>query len=132
MPILKRGEELFKKENLAISPRLAGVFAIDFAVKDVCKKTAVMNILENETVLSRLGLSKEIVAEPNNLEIWGDKFSTVKGGTDRHICEALPRRVRAITFREEDPSEFLEGYNIVVWNGKDHLFRGLLEFLRSR
>lgn len=62
----------------------------------------------------------------------GDKFSVVKGGTDRHISEALPKKVRSISFRQEDPKEFLEGFNIVVWDGQKHLHEGLLEYLKSR
>ena len=120
------------KENLPITPRLAGVFAIDFAIKGVSKTTAVKNILENEKVLSQSGLSKETLSEPLHLEVWGDKFSTIRGGTDRHISEALSKKVRSITFREENPTEFLEGYNIFVWDGKNHLHRGLLEYLISR
>lgn len=66
------------------------------------------------------------------MEIWGDKFSTVKGGTDRHIAEALPKEVRAIDFRRENPKEFLEGFNIVVWNGAKEKEAGLEEYLQSR
>jgi len=132
IPILKRAEELLIKENLPITPRLGGVFAMDFAVKGVSKTTAVTNILKNEKILSQLGLAEEILSEPLHLEVWGDKFSTIKGGTDRHISEALSKKVRSITFREENPSEFLKDYNIVVWNGRDHLHHGLLEFLKSR
>ncbi len=130
--ILERAKELFKQNNLPITPRLAGVFAIDFVVKGVSKSTAVKWILNNEGVLAQLGLSKEIISNPHNLEVWGDKFSVVKGGTDRYISEALPKQVRSISFRKENPEEFPRGYNIVVWNGKEHLHHGLLEFLRSR
>lgn len=132
VPILELAEELLNKENLPITPRLAGVFAIDFAIKGVSKTTAVKNILTNGKVLSQLGLSKTILSEPQHIEVWGDKFSTVRGGTDRHISEALSKQVRSITFREENPDEFLDGYNIVVWDGEDHLHHGLLEFLESR
>jgi hypothetical protein len=48
------------------------------------------------------------------------------------MSEALPPEVRSIDFREEDPSEFLEGYNIVLWDGQHHLHHGLLEYLQSR
>lgn len=132
VPILERAEELLDKDNLPITPRLAGVFAIDFAIKGVSKTTAVKNILENETVLSQLGLNKEVLSSPLHSEVWGDKFSTLRGGTDRHISEALPRKVRSITFREENPDEFLGDYNIVVWDGNNHLHHGLLEFLKTR
>lgn len=82
--------------------------------------------------MSQLELTNTILVEPLYMEIWGDKFSTVRGGTDRHISEALPKSVRSITFREENPDEFLDGYNTVVWDGENHLHHGLLEFLKSR
>ena len=28
---------------------------------------------------------------PLTVEIWGDKFSVVNGGTDTHMCEAFPK-----------------------------------------
>ena len=132
VPILERAKELLTQANLPITPRLAGVFAIDFAIKGVSKTTAVKNILADANILSQLELSKEILSEQRYVEVWGDKFSAVRGGTDRHISEALPRDIRSITFREENPDEFLEGYNTVVWDGKEHLHHGLLEYLKSR
>jgi hypothetical protein len=69
---------------------------------------------------------------PEQIEIWGDKFSSVCGGTDRHMSEAVDPRVRSIDFRDEDPSEFLPGYNTVLWQGKHRLHHGLLEYLQSR
>ena len=132
VPILKRAELLLSKERLPVTPRLAGEFAIDFAIKGVSKATAIKNILENELILSHLGLTKEIFSEPDNLEVWGDSFSTVRGGADGKISEALHPHVRSITFREEDPGEFPDRYNIVVWDGEDHLHHGLLEYLKSR
>ncbi len=132
IPIIERATKLLQDANLAITPRLAGVFAIDFAIKGVSKTTAVKYIIENEKVLSEFGLSKEIVKSLKHIEIWGDKFSTTRGGTDRHMSEALPKETRSITFRLENPGEFPKGYNIVVWNGKHHLHHGLLEFLKSK
>lgn len=132
IPILEKAEELLKNENLPITPRLGGVFAIDFAIKGVSKGTAVKNILENEKVLRQIGLTKKILDKPFYVEVWGDKFSTIRGGTDRHISENLSKNVRSISFREENTDEFLKGYNIVVWDGVNHLHHGLLEFLKSR
>jgi hydroxymethylpyrimidine pyrophosphatase-like HAD family hydrolase len=132
IPILERAEQLLAEKGLPITPRLAGVFAIDFALKGVSKTTAVRYVIEHDLILSSLGIRKSDIENPESMEVWGDKFSVVRGGTDRHISEALPKEVRSITFREERPEEFLEGYNTVVWGGKKHLHDGLLEFLKSR
>jgi hydroxymethylpyrimidine pyrophosphatase-like HAD family hydrolase len=132
IPIMERAEELFLENDIPITPRLAGTFAIDFAIKNTSKKTAVEYIVGNKDVLSKLGLGKDILSNPKHIEVWGDKFSVIRGGTDRHISEALPKDVRSIDFRNEDPKEFLEGYNIVIWDGKKRLHNGVLEFLESR
>lgn len=131
-PILKRANELLKEAGLPINARLAGVFAVDFAVGGASKTTAVVHVLNDESVLSFLDLSKEDVAKPEYMEVWGDKFSEVKGGTDRHMSEALPKKVRSIDFRHEDPQEFMKGYNTVLWDGEKHLHEGLLEYLQMR
>lgn len=132
IPISGRANELFEKANLPITSRLGGVFAVDFAVKGVSKTTAIKFIIANAKILLRLGLSKNDIENPEFIEIWGDKFSTIRGGTDRHMSEALPKKVRSIDFREENPDEFLKGYNTVVWKGKEHLHHGLLEYLKTR
>ena len=132
IPILERAEKLLLENNLPITPRLAGVFAIDFAVKGVSKTTAVKYVIEDDSILSSLGIHKSDLENPESMEVWGDKFSVARGGTDRHISEALPKQVRSITFRDENPEEFLEGYNIVVWKGRKHLHEGLFEYLKSR
>ncbi len=132
IPILELAEKLMEGNNLPITPRLAGEFAIDFAIRGVSKTTAVKYVIENESVLISLGLHGSDIKIPESIEVWGDKFSITRGGTDRHISEALPKEVRSITFREENHSEFSEGYNIVVWNGKKHLQEGLLEYLKFR
>lgn len=131
IPILEYSEKLFKEFNIPISPRLGGVFAVDFALKDVSKTTAVKRALGDELVIQSLGLSVLDIKDPENIEIWGDKFS-IRGGTDRHMSEAVSPDVRSIDFREEDPAEFMDGYNIVVWKGEKHLHEGLLEYLLSR
>jgi len=132
IPILEKADELFEGADLPITSRLGGVFAVDFAVKGVSKTTAIKFALKNKDILSKLGLNKNDVNTPSFLEIWGDKFSTIRGGTDRHMSEALPKKVRSIDFREENPGEFLRGYNTVVWEGKEHLNHGLLEYLKTR
>jgi hydroxymethylpyrimidine pyrophosphatase-like HAD family hydrolase len=132
IPVLEMAEKLFTRENLPITPRLGGEFALDLAVEGVSKTTAVRYILENPDILNTLELTSSLLNKPEYIEIWGDKFSVIRGGTDRHMCEAVNPKVRAIDFRNENPDEFLKGYNIIVWDGKKHLHEGLLEYLQSR
>lgn len=132
VPILGRAEELFAELQIPITPRLGGTFALDFAIEGVSKETSIRKVLDDPKILETVGLTKADVTQPSHLEIWGDKFSTIRGGSDRHMCEALPPEVRAIDFREENPEEFLPGYNIVLWDGEQHLHHGLLEYLQAR
>ena len=132
IPVLERAQILFEEAGIPITPRLAGQWAVDFAIKGVNKTTAVKTVLEDENILFEFGLTKEDIKDSTNLEIWGDKFSALRGGTDRHMCEAVSPAVRAIDFREENPEEFPEGFNIVLWDGEKHLFHGLLEYLQLR
>ncbi len=127
-----RFEQLLQEAQIPVDPRKAGVFALDLAVSGVSKTTAVKYVIENNELLNRLGLEPKILKDPSSVEVWGDKFSEKRGGTDRHISEGLPKDVRSVDFRQEDPSEFPEGYNIVVWSGERHLHDGLLEYLESR
>jgi hydroxymethylpyrimidine pyrophosphatase-like HAD family hydrolase len=129
--IKERSIELLKEANVPITPRFGGNFALDFAVEGVSKTTSIKSVLTKPEVLSTIGLQLGDVQNPSELEVWGDKFG-INGGTDKHMSEALPPEVRSIDFREEDSSEFPEGYNIVVWGGKEHLHNGLLEYLQSR
>ena len=81
-------------------------------------------------MLGRLGLGTTI-PRPNEIEIWGDRFSS-RAGTDWLMCKPVDGSVRAISFRDEDPKEFPEGYNIQLWDGAHRLHEGLLEFLEGR
>ena len=65
------------------------------------------------------------------MEVWGDRFSQ-SSGTDWLMCKPIDRSIRAISFRDEDPAEFPDGYNIQLWNGQHRLHDGLLEYLKSR
>lgn len=133
IPILERAEKLFNELELPITPRLAGTSSIDFAVAGVSKTTAVQWVLENADKLKGISLNKDdLSADSSLIEVWGDKYSTINGGTDRHICEGLPKQVRAIDFRQEDPDELPKGYNIQFWDGQKHLHHGLLEYLQSK
>ena len=132
VPIIERAKELFTAARLPVEPRLAGNYSIDFVIAGVSKKTAVQFVLSDSGVLASLNLDPDTVGDPAHTEVWGDKYSVVDGGTDRHISEALPTSVRSIDFRAENPAEFPEGYNIVLWDGKRQLHHGLLEYLQSR
>lgn len=132
IPVLERAQQLLDEEGLPVTPRLGGVFAIDLAIKGINKTSSVRRIIEDEDVLETIDLTKKDMQNPNYIEVWGDKFSIIRGGTDRHISEALPKTVRSIDFRQENPDEFETGYNIVLWPGKKHLHHGLLEYLQTR
>ncbi len=131
-PIKDRATQLFTEAKIPITPRFGGNFALDFAVEGVSKTTSIKSVLTMPEVLATIGLKVEDVQNPHELEVWGDKYSVLHGGTDRHMSEALPLEVRSIDFREENPSEFPEGYNIVIWDGERHLHDGLLEYLQTR
>lgn len=130
--IQNRAVDLLAERQVPISPRFGGNFALDFAVEGVSKTTSIQAVLSMPEVLATIGLRQSDVQNPHELEIWGDKYSTLHGGTDRHMSEAVSPEVRSIDFRQEDPAEFLPGYNIVLWDGEQHLHHGLLEYLRSR
>jgi len=132
IPINERANYLFEKYNIPITSRLAGIFAIDFAVKGVSKTTAVKHVLNDKNILKNFGLNRDIINNSKYIEVWGDKFSALRGGTDRHMSEAVAKEVRSIDFRIEDPAEFPPGHNIVLWDGDKHLHEGLLEYLKSR
>jgi hypothetical protein len=132
VPISKRAIQLLKEVGIPITPRLAGTCALDFAVEGISKTTSIKYVLENSEVLAAIGLKAEDLISPTHCEVWGDKYSIIHGGTDRHMSEALPPTVRSIDFRKENPDELPEGYNIVMWNGRQHLHHGLLEYLQSR
>lgn len=131
IPVAQRAQELLEEKNIPITPRLGGMFALDFALKGVSKTTSIQFALNNTEILSKLNLTKNEAVNPEYVEIWGDKFS-VLSGTDRHMSEAFPKEVRSVDFRQEDPDEFPEGYNIVIWDGKKHLHDGLLEYLSTQ
>lgn len=131
IPIMERIDQLLQNNNVPVTPRLAGVFAIDLAIKGVSKTTAIQTVLQDDVVLGAVRLQKADL-NPEHMEVWGDKFSVIRGGTDRHMSEALPREVRSLDFRQENPEEFLPTYHTVVWDGQKHLHEGLLEFLGTR
>jgi len=132
LAMMTRASELLTAAKVPITPRLGGNFALDLAIEDVSKTSSIISVLGMPEVLSTIGLTADDIKNPHELEIWGDKFSVPNGGTDRHMCEAVSPEVRAIDFRQEDPTEFPEGFNIQIWDGQQHLHHGLLEYLQSR
>jgi hydroxymethylpyrimidine pyrophosphatase-like HAD family hydrolase len=132
IPVLERADQLLRAANLPVTPRIAGVFALDFVVEGVSKTTAVQKILGDESLLKTINLTLSDINSPEKLEIWGDKFSSIRGGGDRYMSLAVDPHVRSIDFREENPSEFEPDYNIQLWDGQHHLHQGLLEYLSSR
>ena len=132
IPMLERAEQIFEQAQVPVTPRLGGNFALDLAIKGVSKSTSIKRVLKDPAVLSTIGLTTDDLQNIQTIEVWGDKFSKIRGGTDRHMSEAVSPKVRSIDFREENPAEFEEGYNIVVWDGEKHLHHGLLEYLQSR
>ena len=131
-PILNRAKQLFAESGIPVTPHFGGNFALDFAVEGVSKTTSIKSTLDSPDVLNTIEIQRSDIDNAANLEVWGDKYSVLHGGTDRFMSLALPPKVRSIDFREEDPAEFPPGYNIVIWNGQHHLHNGLLEYLQSR
>jgi hypothetical protein len=129
IPVLHRAQQMFGERFVPVTPRLAGVFALDFALQGVSKTNAVEAVFTSD-VLAALGFAAGMPDE-FEMEVWGDRFSR-DAGTDWLMCTAIGRRVRAISFRDENPAEFPAGYNICLWDGTRHLHDGLLEYLRFR
>ena len=128
IPIQLRAQQLLEAHAIPVTARIAGMFAVDLAIAGIDKARAVAEAL-TPTVLERLGLGpKPPAAEA--IEVWGDRFSEFSG-TDWLMCKPIDRKVRALSFRDEDPAEFPDGYNIQLWDGKHRLHAGLLEFLEG-
>jgi hypothetical protein len=129
IPVRQRAQQLLEAHAVPVTPRIAGMFALDLAIADVDKARAVEEALA-PSVLGRLGLGPE-PPRAEQMEVWGDRFSQFSG-TDWLMCKPIDRRVRAISFRNEDPAEFPDGYDIRLWDGQHRLDAGLLEYLKSR
>ena len=122
---------LFAKKGIPVTARKAGVFAVDFAVdgadKSACVQLALRQLLQDDPGF-RTHLEQDTVC--HTVEIWGDKFSTVDGGTDYLICKAFPSTVRAMDFRQEDLAELDPTYNIRLWDGAESLCDAVIEYFR--
>ncbi len=131
-PVMDLAIKLYEQANLPVSPHFGGMFALDSIINGVDKTRAVKHVLEDEHILHELGLDKNALDHSTELEIWGDKFSQKKGGPDFQMCLAVSPHVRALDFRVEAATEIPAGYNIQIWDGKNHLHAGLLEYLQNR
>jgi hypothetical protein len=129
IPVLQRAQHLLEAHAVPVTPRIAGMFALDLAIAGVDKARAVKEALA-PSVLHHLGLGPNML-RAGEIEVWGDRFSQ-NSGTDWLMCEPIDRGVRALSFRNEDPAEFPKGYNIQLWDGAHRLHMGLLEYLESR
>jgi hypothetical protein len=129
IPVLQRARQLLEAHSVPVTPRIAGVFALDLALEGVDKARAVEETL-TPTVLRSLRLGPN-VPRAGEIEVWGDRFSQFSG-TDWLMCKPIGRRVRALSFRSENPAEFPKGYNIQLWDGAYRLHKGLLEYLENR
>lgn len=129
IPVLQRAQQLLDAHSVPVTPRIAGMFALDIAIAGVDKARAVEEAL-TPTVLRGLGLGPNM-PRAGEIEVWGDRFSQFSG-TDWLMCKPIDSRVRALSFRNENPAEFPKGYNIQLWDGAYRLHTGLLEYLESR
>jgi hydroxymethylpyrimidine pyrophosphatase-like HAD family hydrolase len=129
IPVLHRAQQLLGAHSVPVTPRIAGMFALDLAIAGVDKARAVEEAL-TPAVLRSLGFGSNM-PHAAEIEVWGDRFSQFSG-TDWLMCKPIDRRVRALSFRNENPAEFPNGYNIRLWDGAYRLHMGLLEYLESR
>jgi hypothetical protein len=129
VPVAQRAQQLLEAHAIPVTARMAGMFAVDFAIAGIDKSRAVEEALD-PFVLGRLGLGTAM-PRPNEIEIWGDRFSS-HAGTDWLMCKPVDGSVRGISFRDEDAKDFPADYNIQLWDGAHRLHEGLLEFLEGR
>jgi hypothetical protein len=122
-----RAEQLLFQAGIDVSPRLAGVFALDFALENVTKKNAVKAAFNEGCEFSR-DILRPTQDNGQLFQIWGDKFS-VKDGTDWHMTVKMPSSATSISFRNENGNEMPEGYTVRLWDGRYRLHDGLLEYL---
>lgn len=130
-PVIRWLNQKFQEADLPLSGQLGGTFALDMTINGVSKADAITRIFSNKDVLEYVGLDGVDLNKAENIEIWGDRFE-IGRGTDWLMCEAVNSDVRAIDFRQENPINFPEDANIQFWQGKKHLYEGLLEYLQSK
>ena len=99
IPVQQRAQQLLEAHAVPVTPRIAGMFALDLAIAGIDKARAVEEVL-TPSVLGSLGLGPKPPAA-EEIEVWGDRFSQ-SSGTDWLMCKPVDRRVRALSFRDED------------------------------
>jgi len=132
VPVIKRAKQLLEQEGLDVEPYMAGTFAIDFNIKGVNKSLPIENLISSGKAFCLDSCSKITFSDPDEIEIWGDSFSTLKNGADVFMSNAVPMECRTISFRDFAHDEIPGNCNIVIWNGNYRLYDGLLEYLNSR
>ena len=96
IPVQQRAQQLLEAYGVPVTPRLAGLFALDLAIAGIDKARAVEEALMQKT-LGDLGLGPR-PPRTEEIEVWGDRFSQ-SSGTDWLMCKPIDRGVRAISFR---------------------------------
>lgn len=86
--------------------------------------------MNNKEVLNKIGVVNPENISDSEIQVWGDKYSLVNGGTDMNMLYGLNKNVLAIDFRKEPINELDMTYNIKIWNGQKTLCEGLEEYLR--
>jgi hypothetical protein len=71
--VLRRAQQMLDRRSVPVTPRLAGVFALDLAIEGVSKTRAVEAALSPDVVVA-LGLDAS-VPPAGEMEVWGDRLS---------------------------------------------------------
>ncbi|OPZ86075.1 MAG: hypothetical protein BWY74_03743 [Firmicutes bacterium ADurb.Bin419] len=131
--IMKRSKELFKEANIPIEAKLGGTIAIDFCFSGVTKGLAIRKLIsinKDKASICLPWITLSFALE--DIEVWGDNFSLPNRGADLYMSLVLPKTTRSISFRDIEQREIIRNFNIVAWDGKERLNKGLLEYLKSR
>ena len=128
--MIARGKELMQEANLPIGVFKGGEYAIDFMVNGVSKTYAVKYLMSNTEALKKIGVNNPEKLDDENMQVWGDKYSLINGGTDMNMLYGLNKNVLALDFRKEPIEELDMSYNIRIWNGEKTLCEGLEEYLK--
>jgi hypothetical protein len=86
IPVSRRARQLLEAGSVPVSPRLAGIFALDLAILGVSKTRAV-EVSLSPAVLHALGMATHLPSA-GKMEVWGDRFSH-QAGTDWLMCTTV-------------------------------------------